>query len=396
MVTERRTVDRLRSGYAATALLFFNVLLLFVFANVGVALALSAWHRWHRLDLGPEVRQYGLERLGRAYTGWRREDLLAFFAEATRANKWQYEPYTGFRPEPFRGRFVNVSANGYRENGRPAEWPPSSRTYNVFWFGGSTAFGVGVPDGQTIASALERALAPEVAGKPAVVYNFGRPGYFSVQEGILFQELLRAGRRPDLAIFLDGLNDFYYREPAMTPALARMVDEATIGGLPNRILDLAGALPIVRLPVLAKRRRSREAEEPGALATGMTARQTVERWLENRRIVDGVAREFGSRALFVWQPVPSYHYDIQFDLFADPENFARWKTPEGYSLVSQLRSQGNLPADVLWLGDLQADKRENLYVDRFHYTARFSGEIAAAIASFVRSAPPPDPGAKTP
>jgi hypothetical protein len=333
------------------------------------------------------VRQYGLERLARAYAGWRREDLVAFLAESNRANRWQYEPYTVFRPAPFRGRFINVSDNGYREGGQRASWPPSPGTFNVFWFGGSTAFGVGVPDDQTIASSLERALAPQLAGKAVAVYNFGRPGYFSVQEGILFQNLLRAHERPDLAIFFDGLNDFSNREPAMTLALTRMVDEATVGGLSDRIVDLASALPIARLPFLTKGRRSQQAEEVGGLTTGMTAGETVARWLDNGRMVDAVARESGSRAIFVWQPIPNYHYDIRFHLFADAQAFAGWNTAEGYSLVDQLRSSAKLPANVLWLGDLQSDKREDLYVDRFHYTAKFSSEIAAAIAAFIRQLP---------
>jgi hypothetical protein len=268
----------------------------------------------------------------------------------------------------------------------------------VFWFGGSTAFGVGVPDDQTIAAALQRALAPQIAGKPVAVYNFGRPGYFSVQEGIFLQNLLRAHARPDLAIFLDGLNDFGNREPAMTPALTRMVDEATRGGLSDRLIDLAAALPIARLLSLAGTHRGQQAEDANGLTTGMTARQTVERWLDNRRMTDAVARESGSRTLYVWQPVPNYHYDIRFHLFADAQAFAGWNTAEGYALMDQMRTTGKLPANVLWLGDLQADKKENLYVDRFHYTAAFSREIAEVVAAFIRQSPASDivPRGETP
>jgi hypothetical protein len=40
--------------------------------------------------------------------------------------------------------------------------------------------------------------------------------------------------------------------------------------------------------------------------------------------------------------------------------------------------------DVLWLGDLQRDRHENLYVDSVHYTPAFSQAIAREIAEALR------------
>jgi len=45
-----------------------------------------------------------------------------------------------------------------------------------------------------------------------VVYNFGRAGYYSTQERILFEYFVAKGVKPDVAIFLDGLNDFFEKE----------------------------------------------------------------------------------------------------------------------------------------------------------------------------------------
>jgi len=39
--------------------------------------------------------------------------------------------------------------------------------------------------------------------------------------------------------------------------------------------------------------------------------------------------------------------------------------------------------DFLWLGDMQEDRKEPLYLDTVHYTADFSAEIAGRIAGFV-------------
>jgi len=51
-------------------------------------------------------------------------------------------------------------------------------------------------------------------------------------------------------------------------------------------------------------------------------------------------------------------------------------------MMESLRAQGQLGPNVLWLADIQLDKRENLYIDALHYTAAFSREIAGYICDF--------------
>ena len=41
------------------------------------------------------------------------------------------------------------------------------------------------------------------------VYNFGHNGFFSLQERWELERLIRDGFVPDLAIFIDGLNDLH-------------------------------------------------------------------------------------------------------------------------------------------------------------------------------------------
>jgi hypothetical protein len=374
-----RPIDRVRRAYVAAALLLLNCVVIFVLLNLAIAAARTVWHRLHHDELGPEVRRsHGLDHVAKAYEGWKRGDLVAFLRESNGANAWQYEPFTVFRPVPTRGRFVNVTAAGYRLGGWPAPWPPSSSNYNIFLFGGSTAFGVGLPDAQTIPSALQRNL-PNFCGQPVAVYNFGRPAYYSIQEGVLFQRLLREGARPDLAIFLDGLNDFGYGEPAMTPALTRMVDEATRGGMLQRAADLAVTLPIAKL---VNRRAGQEAGEY-SIESLLPPRKVIDRWLQNRKMLQAIGQQAGTQTLFAWQPVPHYHYDLQYHLFNEPGAFSGWGTAEGYALLDRTRDAG-----ILWLADLQKDRRENLYVDRFHYTAKFSADIANAVAAAIRERTP--------
>lgn len=74
----------------------------------------------------------------------------------------------------------------------------------VFLLGGSTTFGHGVGDDDTIAAHLQKQLGDDYA-----VFNFGTGAYDQTREidRLLYQ--LRQGYRPDVVIFLDGLNDSF-------------------------------------------------------------------------------------------------------------------------------------------------------------------------------------------
>src|SRR5262249_43078007 len=156
-----------------------------------------------------------------------REDLLTLQRETRASLLMEYEPFTESRPPVVRGRFVNVSAPGFRLVPDQGPWPPDPAAFTIFVFGGSTTFGTGVADAETIPAQLPPQFTAAPCARPVHVYNFARPGYFSVQERILFEQLLLAGHHPDLAIFVDGLNEVLFSKDSSKGALLkRLVDNA--------------------------------------------------------------------------------------------------------------------------------------------------------------------------
>ncbi len=118
---------------------------------------------------------------------------------ATRALQFRYTQEAGFVEEAMTSRFVNVDSHGIRSNGNGVR--NIDRLQNTVWFlGGSTAFGYGVADHESIPAHLEQRL-----GRP--VTNLSVRAHTSALENQLLNHYLRIGYRPSLAIFLDGINE---------------------------------------------------------------------------------------------------------------------------------------------------------------------------------------------
>lgn len=127
-------------------------------------------------------------------------------------SNWSYASYLGFQETPRSTRFVNISKFGFRRNTEilPSDndfLEPVSRnshdfTKKIYFFGGSTGFGYGVGDKETIPAKLGE-LLPNYK-----IFNFSRGYYYSEQENILLDRLLIGGaQKPELVIFLDGINE---------------------------------------------------------------------------------------------------------------------------------------------------------------------------------------------
>ncbi|MEK9662214.1 MAG: hypothetical protein VW644_10850, partial [Alphaproteobacteria bacterium] len=112
------------------------------------------------------------------------------------------------------------------------------------------------------------------------------------------------------------------------------------------------------------------------------AARVIERWQRNRRLVEAAAGAFGVPVLFAWLPTPTYGYDLaHMNLHkAGKLEFGRHElSGNGYRLMAERVAAGATGANFLWLGDMQRDRRENLYVDSMHYDIAFSQEIADAL-----------------
>lgn len=305
----------------------------------------------------------------------------------TWSRPYVYEPYTQFKERQFKGKYVNVREEGFRVTKNQGPWPPDPKNLNIFLFGGSTVFNYGVSDDQTIASYLQELISS--SHKPqatSYIYNFGRGNYFSTQERILFEQLITSGYVPDIAIFIDGLNDFYYfdNSPLFTDRLKKFVD--------NKGKTLLVDLPLINVIKDIKRVADVQSDKLACFNENTCndeklLKNVIDRYLLNKKLTETIADSFKVKTLFVWQPVPTYKYDLKYHIFSG-KGFGRFLYSKyGYPYMEDYVKRNNLGKNFLWLADIQENVKKPLYVDIDHYSAELSSDIAKRIYNFLINSP---------
>lgn len=380
LILKRKTLtyERIRRYYRTFSVFSFTVLAVFVILNLAMyALATIKASIGGRTN--PIAKKYGDFPLRELYPKLSKEEVGRLLSE-TWSRPLIYEPFTQFKERPISGQYVNVDENGFRYIKNQDPWPPKQDNLNVFMFGGSTTFNYGVPDDETIASNLQSLLRQSFPRKNIAIYNFGRGHYYSSQERILFEKLLTAGYVPQVAVFIDGINDFDYAfindEPMFTDRISAFFNgDSSVG--------LVKSLPIINLissslgnwgkPNIAS--TSSQQEEEFA-----RIKVVLNRYFNNKKIIESTAKTFNVKPLFIWQPIPTYKYDIKQLPF---EIGAVGIGTLGYPVMAESLSKNSPGNNFLYLADIQENIKKPLYVDAVHYSGEMSKIIAEQIQNFV-------------
>ncbi|MBI3306595.1 MAG: hypothetical protein HYZ84_02145 [Candidatus Omnitrophica bacterium] len=124
---------------------------------------------------------------------------------------------------------------------------------------------------------------------------------------------------------------------------------------------------------------SGEGKDPVLVILGL-----INRYLTNKAMIEATAKDFGVQPIFVWQPCPAYQYDSNYNLFKDSLfAYKMIMMKSAYGLVETLQQKRPL-SNFIDLAGMQQDKKEPLYLDAFHYTAKMSKEVAEKIAQGMK------------
>lgn len=372
--------DRVGRVFTFTAIMLLNLVIATAVAEWAAGIALKRM----RAQQPVYMLSYSDAEIAALYNTDQPDRYREVIAESWRMGDTVYSPFVEFRMAPFQGKTFTIAEDGYRPN-RLSEQNLNRPGRKVFVFGGSTTMGSGVRDDETIAAGIERSL--RAAGRDDVqVFNFGVVSYFSTQEVIALQRLLTAGVKPDVAVFVDGLNDFYYcTVPDQSSWYDRLMQLTRARSRMPLGVELANRSNVVQLARAVSGDKSVVVREWGSFCRGEDdVRRVVHRLDTNRRMVDAMAERLGFQAVFVQQPVPTYHYDnakrpvpVKDEMLGYHVN-----AKTGYPMMASMRADGSLwTRNLLWLAELEP--AANAYVDTVHYSPAFNDLIGSKVAEEI-------------
>jgi lysophospholipase L1-like esterase len=182
-----------------------TVLLIF-FIEMSSKMIIFVYNNYYSYDNNGKI-DYRANRAKGYYT----EDLLwlnDYNKEDSSSFTLRWEPYVYWRTKKFVGKYINVDLNGIRYT---KQWNIQSKetdkVVKIFMFGGSTLWGTGARDDNTIPSLVAKRLSKY--GINANITNYGESGYVNTQEVILLFLQLQKHNIPDIVIFYDGVNDVF-------------------------------------------------------------------------------------------------------------------------------------------------------------------------------------------
>ncbi|MCB1643473.1 MAG: SGNH/GDSL hydrolase family protein, partial [Xanthomonadales bacterium] len=287
--------------------------------------------------------------------------------EQARATAWR--SYVYWRRQPFAGSQIRVDEHGFRHTWQNPE--AGDDAPEVWVFGGSVVWGTGVPDEWTLPSQLAKLYARLRPGQPVRVYNFGESGYVSGQSrAALAQALACRGRRPALAIFVDGANDVFAAFQSDVAGEPQNEQRRRIEFNSSQRAGNLLAAWVARIDGLERLRAWLAPPVAEASSVAELAEQVVQRYLEHVRQIGDLAAGAGIRTHFVWQP----HLFSKVSQSADEQRIVAgsYRRHRALQLASDTALATRVRAGispVLDLSGLYRDVPEALFGDFVHINA---------------------------
>jgi hypothetical protein len=291
------------NSYKVAAIVTLNALLLFTCLELAATVVAKIWK---------EPEPQGDEQSPRAHVSYYASQAWAkqYWKEFSLSRPELYHPYVLWRRAPFKGDFVNINRDGIR-------FTPgadcSVNSYKIFTFGGSTMWGTGAPDWGTIPAYLQTDFTAQLH-QPVCLMNFGESAFVSTQDVIQLIQELQSGNVPNLVIFYDGVNDTYaaYQSGQPThqnfnqiaarfqngksppPPFIAWIESSHSFHLLKRLVAELSQKPRISTDLLTYKTMG--------IDTGTLTDAVVEKYISNYKIVHALAREYGFKSFFFWQP----------------------------------------------------------------------------------------------
>ena len=320
-------------------------------------------------------------------------ELAGYWIEHEAAWRQHFEPYYHWRRNESAGKFINIDATGVRHTTR-IDAEKSDR--KLFMFGGSTMWGTGVADAQTIPSALQSLL-----GSRYEVTNFGETAYVSTQELNYLLHQLALGNIPDAVVFYDGVNDGY--AGAYSPAIPRdphylrlaedqeknltqeLLAETSYWRLANSIRFRLGRIFNREINPSDANLHSWEAKVGPSI--GETSQAVVQMYEAHIEQVKALALAYQFKAYFFWQPhllslTRKNPNAFEVRVMEEASPGLTHSQQQVYHAAKKSLS-GRQDEEIYFLGDIFNDTEEAIYLDWIHLGPRGNELVAKEIMRLI-------------
>jgi lysophospholipase L1-like esterase len=378
----------LRRWFALVGFVVISSIVAIALLEFGAFLVLSSYHSMRPdsrdtfADSSPAYSEYSW-----APEYWKEEKTR------WKSQHGSYEPFVIWGAAPWHSKYINTDATPqgtWRRtiNVRNGECERQN-SVEVWMFGGSTLYGTGVPDEATLPSLLSRELNSAGPGC-FVVKNFGVEGYVTNQEIIVLMEQLKAGRRPGIVIFYDGVNDAFAGTispgiPSAHVSLAN-IKARVEGSVAGRIdfLRNSNTLQLVMTGVNWLRRAT--PAETRIEEIGPKASATIDNYETNLRMARILGEAYGFRVFCFWQPALVYgHKPLDSFEMKIGSNDA---TQSSFRILAQVYRKAEehsaSSGSFVFLGDIFDTVKEPLYIDKWMHLDPGGNELVArSIAKYL-------------
>ena len=311
------------------------------------------------------------------------------------AETWttRFEPYYHWRRNGFVGKYTNIAPDGTRRTIK--NHSGGGERKKIFMFGGSTLWGTGVPDGETIPSIVQSNLGSEFD-----VYNYGETGWVSTQELNFLLYQLSIKNVPDTVIFYDGVNDGY--AGAYSPAVPR--DPQNLRMEKNAKKTKSTELKIlfevfehsnykwlfdrIQAKLEGSRKPFGEWDKDVKSTIEANADGVIDMYEAHIRQVKALGKEYGFKAFFFWQPNlfsgtrKGSPYENKIIDRASPI----WvESQRQVYLRAKKRLSTRESENIFFVGDIFNQVPGPLYIDWCHVSPSGNKIIANQICESIRS-----------
>jgi hypothetical protein len=298
-----------------------------------------------------------------------------------RASDSIYVPFTEWRQPRYASENLNIDENGYRLHTIGTDNDPNAQTLG--FFGGSTAWGTGVDDNDTLPAQFDKTT------KQYIVTNYSERGYTTMQNliDLIFQ--VNTNRAPKTVVFYGGLNDIaVHCNLALTKRLNSHGTERRIQSALDRTANRYYLYNNIIAPIFSLASNvlanDKNAKIEGCSNSPQRAEDVAEMMVKNLEIMQEIVTGYGGKFHAFLQP-SAYMGKPRLDyLNLNDDSYLFEKAQANAVLPLVIRKLSEQGHD--WFTDLSGafDGNDYLLIDHAHASPMGNTLLAQEIKSALR------------